>query len=1836
VNRKKKNLFIWVRRHVTEHCARAMADEGEGFDFEALDDDSSELSALVTATPSSSIAGEEGDAGAAAEIEEESGLDAGTVRALAGSLSALRPQFITVLSDFGETEKFVIEGDSLLLHALSDPALDWTHPQFLHLTFIVETFLHELVKRGAHFCVAFFESHKAIWQGDGAKGVARALLIRHLQDCLPVTHTASVETFESPSCDKWTEFFSAYLPSLVLVSDELPTAAAAKMSPVRAFLLDMVVAGINVMLLRDIELLDHQARGYYLPGKGARRSEIGVSRFLLEETSSADDHGEIKSFVEQGCGAALNQDWGLVALAWACGKWLRGLPSQEPDNIAAAKLVVLHAVLLRRGGMPLAHRAHMLCPQGGQLSAFQQTAEDVLAGIMQALSESAWCKNDAALFGTSLDPRTACDFIDGRLLLSLAAAAEACSSCSADTLGVDSDSQAVAETVWASAAPGNGHVLPLEVPGGKSQDLETLPAFPHAAQPTLSQIEKDSLLSGVLAPVGALQFQDAAGTAEPVKVAGGFLLEKGWKIEDVLPSFIWTHCRDQTAQDAPANSRSMSEWERRKALRRKARQNQMYFRHLHEYAASLTGTTVLGATSISAHVEPSETDSLDTGASQDGSALGEEEKDSKGGKGGKGGGKEKKPKEKKLTKKEQMLLDIAAKKAKGTENKLEGEWQELLKSIKASTNSVAKIKDLDDFCRRCQKEKQDKLAMQVALQRLLECREAWADDRQGHSSNMKFAILSMENVRTMITVHEESLRDVKFKPAADARVEVVQTMIMLGFIDAAMEVSEWLVDKKDKAARQELDEEVKDMARTMRNKLSVYAKSSPQFQLEHMGHLLPRPPPKVKDPRITTFTPDEWQRELLDVVDNRESALVCAPTSSGKTFISYYCMEKVMRDQTHKDGILIFVAPTKALINQIAAQVYGSFHSSFGIFTDAYRHRALTCRILVTVPECLETLLLSPEHATWAQKIRYIILDEVHCISSSEEGRLWERVLLLANAPFLALSATVGEPQLFVQWLQNIKDMQKMADAGQNRESYQVRLVQHNERWVDLRRHVYDDSQLDDESDLSPDAMVKWAKLHVRARVDHTSAQVDGAELLDTLHPLASFTQDQLRLAKIPDNLKFEPRDSLALFEAMLTVLKQAKESEAIKARAEQLEALAPSKFFTKQFQFISKPESIAFEKAVKDELMQWLELGMGAYTVKVLKALGNKLVTSTDDDSDDEGGGVAQERGPNSLTRRLFKLCGTLHRQDRLPAVIFNFDRATCEKLAFGFNEILSKAEQLQREEHAKDLKQSAKQRDQKAKMEKRARDKVLSEKKEEEMLQELAEMGGDTIDVTSLDEASFKAQFTFVQEGRSSAQDFDRITESARKQMGENHPMIQILRRGIGVHHSGLQNKYRMAVEMLFRCGYLRIVLSTETLAFGINMPCRSVVFAGDHVALNSIQYQQMSGRAGRRGLDVLGHVVFFDVPRHKLHRLIVAPVPRLRGHFPLSSSLLLRFLAFQKQVPKVKGAKKEVIEACRNATMRALQHPLCHAAKPELRVVLPAHLRYLSDMLIATNVVDTAGTPTPFATLADHLQFAEPFNLGFLALLESGALHEVCKVSDERNLDTVSRDLLAVLASLFSRERLHPDRATDAALLQRARGSVVQPELPVKCQAALERHNANIMRIATGMAAAAAAMVPPNETLPLSGVNFSVEGAAKGPAQLAQAAASAPPLVRTPFAALSAKGSAFASVHEVMAAARPELGLHVNLMPIVESTRRCGGKLHLAALAIDFYNTEALNVVCGEIGLGSGVAWQSLRTLQLVLTSLSKAMVVMAPADDVVRMAMEYLETKFSEKFFSKLYK
>jgi ATP-dependent RNA helicase HelY len=94
--------------------------------------------------------------------------------------------------------------------------------------------------------------------------------------------------------------------------------------------------------------------------------------------------------------------------------------------------------------------------------------------------------------------------------------------------------------------------------------------------------------------------------------------------------------------------------------------------------------------------------------------------------------------------------------------------------------------------------------------------------------------------------------------------------------------------------------------------------------------------------------------------------------------------------------------------------------------------------------------------------------------------------------------------------------------------------------------------------------------------------------------------------------------------------------------------------------------------------------------------------------------------------------------------------------------------------------------------------------------------------------------------------------------------------LRRGIAAHHAGLLPAFKEVVEELFAVGLIRAVFATETLALGINMPARTVVIEkldkwnGEaHAALTAGEYTQLTGRAGRRGIDVEGHAVVLWQP-------------------------------------------------------------------------------------------------------------------------------------------------------------------------------------------------------------------------------------------------------------------------------------------------------------------------------------------------------------------------------------
>jgi superfamily II RNA helicase len=97
-----------------------------------------------------------------------------------------------------------------------------------------------------------------------------------------------------------------------------------------------------------------------------------------------------------------------------------------------------------------------------------------------------------------------------------------------------------------------------------------------------------------------------------------------------------------------------------------------------------------------------------------------------------------------------------------------------------------------------------------------------------------------------------------------------------------------------------------------------------------------------------------------------------------------------------------------------------------------------------------------------------------------------------------------------------------------------------------------------------------------------------------------------------------------------------------------------------------------------------------------------------------------------------------------------------------------------------------------------------------------------------------------------------------------------LEPLYRGIAAHHAGVLPAWKGLIEELFQDGLIKIVFATETLAAGINMPARTTVISSlskrtdrGHRLLNASEFLQMAGRAGRRGMDELGHVVTVQTP-------------------------------------------------------------------------------------------------------------------------------------------------------------------------------------------------------------------------------------------------------------------------------------------------------------------------------------------------------------------------------------
>uniref|UniRef100_A0A158PA69 DEAD/DEAH box helicase n=1 Tax=Angiostrongylus cantonensis TaxID=6313 RepID=A0A158PA69_ANGCA len=575
------------------------------------------------------------------------------------------------------------------------------------------------------------------------------------------------------------------------------------------------------------------------------------------------------------------------------------------------------------------------------------------------------------------------------------------------------------------------------------------------------------------------------------------------------------------------------------------------------------------------------------------------------------------------------------------------------------------------------------------------------------------------------------------------------------------------------------------------------------YQMEYGGELVDIQSDPKKDDRVTGFAPDAWQRQMLDSV-------------CGSIYTRF-------RNKNMARGKTLF----GTLIQT------SSDRSS----------NALSCQVLVTVPESLEALLLSssPKVQEFVSHIRYVIFDEVHSIGASPEAHIWEHLLLLIQCPFLALSATIGNVSKLHSWLNN-------AERSKTGGKRKVDLIVYHERYSELELTIMRPSPLD----------------------------VIEGDIIQPFMPYGVFMPEKIRMFGIPDDHQLTAKQILALYTTMAAVDEKTKS---------EFEPCHYYGYKASELFWLSRASLRNLEKELKQRLLQWLTEDEGKMR-KVIDVLAKPI--------EEQLNYRAKPFNKEKLALdNIVRLVDEMNARNMLPALCFIDDRNVCELLAVRLADELETREMVHFKGHY-----NLQPNEPKRKRDLADKKKKGDKKKKDHENEEVEKEDDDPFAAQRAKLKEVLSKFRVHGRGNSDPDIYDTMVDRMKKGSNEKESTSKLFRlfeRGIGFHHAGLNSLERGAVEALYRSGHLGIVFSTSTLALGVNMPCKTVLFGMDTPFLTPLLFRQMSGRAGRRGFDHSGTVCFMSIPTSKMRRLLTASLSTLQGNPPFSTSFIMRVLAY-----------------------------------------------------------------------------------------------------------------------------------------------------------------------------------------------------------------------------------------------------------------------------------------------------------------------------------------------------
>ena len=594
------------------------------------------------------------------------------------------------------------------------------------------------------------------------------------------------------------------------------------------------------------------------------------------------------------------------------------------------------------------------------------------------------------------------------------------------------------------------------------------------------------------------------------------------------------------------------------------------------------------------------------------------------------------------------------------------------------------------------------------------------------------------------------------------------------------------------------------------------------YMLKNLGHILP--PLNLHDNCFKNHRLEDWQLKTFDLLKNNNSVLVRAPTSSGKSFVGIGSVVFFTK--------ILYVCPIEAVAYQVGSHFAKmGYKIKYLLPNFEYEGYDNHTQIFIGIPSIIEKMIYKIGNT-----FDFAVFDEIHNLNKDDDGHYYENIIKYINCNFLALSATIKN-------IDRLKDIFKKIHPQKN-----VELVEYDKRFINTQRWIYKNDKL--------------VKLHPYACLDIDS------EVLNL-------------------NLPFSPNDSIVLYDKIVEQFEDILDEDI-------LENMSPDGYFEniKDSQILTLDDSKDYEMFLKQQFVS-------------LKNDHPKIVENILNDFKSEYDNC------NNILNLLYE-CKT---KDMLPMLIFNTDSDNCAKIFKDIYERLIHEETKnypyhydileykndsytkyceKREKFVDNIKVNKNSKDPRSDilektqnfdnaermksiqsinnyyetlLEKCKNDKLVYNNLKYEYEKYMINPSFGRVDI-------FKKhhKYTFVQNEPMSGDKIREIRREIKKTLGikieYENILFQMLKRGIGIYIHGMPNEYNWIVQKLLSTKEIGIVISDRSLCLGIDLPIRTSIIMGyNDSTFTKDDYLQMSGRAGRRGYDTKGNIVFCNIDHTNL---------------------------------------------------------------------------------------------------------------------------------------------------------------------------------------------------------------------------------------------------------------------------------------------------------------------------------------------------------------------------------